>query len=58
MYVSYTIYPSVYDPAPGRGIRPVMVGMTIAPTPNLTILELSDLIAELEAIRKEMFRST
>lgn len=53
-YVSHTIYPGAYDPAPGRGKRPVMVGMTIAPTPSLTIEELRKLIAELEEIAKEM----
>ena len=53
-YVSYTIYPAAHDPAPGRGARPVMVGMTIKPTPSLTLKELSDLCNELLNIAAEM----
>lgn len=53
-YVSYTVYPAHYDPAPGRGFKPVQVGMTIKPTPNLTIGELNGLIKELQHIAHEM----
>jgi hypothetical protein len=53
-YVSHTVYPPHFDPAPGRGKRPVMVGMTIKPTPNLTLEELSELIEELHSIKDEM----
>lgn len=52
--ISFTIYPEQYDPAPGRGKRPDMVGMTIQPTPNLTKRELVGLIAELQAIADQM----
>ena len=52
--VSYTIYPAVFDPAPGRGKRPAMVGFTIQPTPSLTKRELLALVAELQHIAKEM----
>ena len=53
-FVSYTIYPSHFDPAPGRGKRPAMVGMTILPTPSLSRSELLKLIRELEQIADEM----
>jgi hypothetical protein len=52
--VSYTIYPGEYDPAPGRGHRPDMVGMTIVPMPNATKRELVALIAELQMIADQM----
>lgn len=52
--VSYTLYPKTFDPAPNRGWRPVMVGMTIAPTPSLTLPELQSLIEELQVIAREM----
>ena len=52
--ISYTIYHREYDPAPGRGWRPDMVGLTITPAPSLTKPELLKLIAELQAIADQM----
>lgn len=53
-YISYTIYQGELDPAPGRGYRPDMVGMSFQPTPSLTKRELMSLIKELEAIASQM----
>ena len=53
-YVSYTIYPSHFDPAPGRGKRPDMVGMTIEPLPSISKSELLALIRELQEIADKM----
>lgn len=53
-YVSYTIYPPAFDPAPGRGNRPAMVGFTVKPTPSLTRDELLRMIAELQHIADKM----
>ena len=52
--VRHTIYRGEYDPAPGRGRRPDMVGMQFASTPVLTKPELLSLIAELQAIADQM----
>jgi len=53
-FVSYTIYPSHVDPAPNRGRRPDMVGMTIKPLPSISKSELLALIRELEEIADKM----
>lgn len=53
-FVSYTIYPGGYDTAPGRGHRPVLCGLTVKPTPSLTIQELISLGDEIQSIVKEM----
>jgi hypothetical protein len=52
--LSYTIYPGGYDPAPGRGVRPVMVGITFAPTPSMTIQDMIELCDALQSIIREM----
>ena len=52
--VRHTIYRGEYDPAPGRGQRPDMVGMQFVSTPILTKPELLALIAELQAIAEQM----
>lgn len=53
-FVSYTICPKHFDPAPGRGHKPAQVGMTIIPTPCLTLEELRSLITELQDIATDM----
>lgn len=53
MLISYTIYPGGYDSK--RNVwRKVTVGMTIAPTPSLSIEAMIKLVDEIQAIIKEM----
>ena len=53
-YISYKIYQGEFDPAPGRGYRPDMVGIYFQPMPPLTKRELISLIKALEAIASQM----
>jgi hypothetical protein len=56
-YLTHTIYAAHFDPAPGRGHKPVQVGINFAQTPCLVVAEVRQIAAELLQLADDMERA-